>query len=160
MPVLYAIFIYMGVAPLFELEFFHRILLIFMAKGSQSDLVFLRHVRLSRVHLFTFIQIFCLVGLFLFKINKSISITFPLMVLSLVFIRFGMSYIFTEKELTFLDDLIPGMNSQRKRRKSLNLRDIDTKIYEKARQDRAVGFSTNMNRLERNKSAPLLYRKY
>jgi hypothetical protein len=108
MPVLYAVFIYMGVAPLFELEFFHRILLLLMPKSCLPDLMYLRHVSLRRVHLFTILQLACLVALFLFKLNKTISITFPLMVLSLVFIRFALRYLFTQKELSYLDDLLPG----------------------------------------------------
>ena len=108
MAVLYAIFLYMGVTPMGELEFVQRILLLFRPRNNLPDLVYLRQVRLSRVHLFTLIQIICLVILFLLKMNKMISITFPLMVVSLVFIRFGLNYVFTEKELSYLDDLIPG----------------------------------------------------
>ena len=80
MPVLYAIFMYMGVTPMGELEFFQRILLFLMPKKYQPDLVFLRHVRLGRVHLFTLIQIICLILLFVLKLFKAISIVFPMMV--------------------------------------------------------------------------------
>lgn len=80
MAVLYAIFMYMGVTPMSELEFYQRIQLMFMPKKLQPDLVYLRHVRLHRVHLFTAIQIACLVALFALKLNKTISISFPLMV--------------------------------------------------------------------------------
>lgn len=80
MAVLYAIFMYMGVTPMSELEFYQRILIMFMPKKLQPDLGFLRHVRLHRVHLFTAIQIICLAVLFALKLNKTISITFPLMV--------------------------------------------------------------------------------
>ena len=80
MAVLYAIFMYMGVTPMAELEFYQRILIMFMPKKLQPDLGFLRHVRLHRVHLFTAIQIACLAVLFALKLNKTVSITFPLMV--------------------------------------------------------------------------------
>lgn len=80
MAVLYAIFLYMGVTPMSELEFYQRILLMFMPRKQQPDLLFLRHVRLWRVHLFTIIQIMCLLVLFLLKLNETISISFPLMV--------------------------------------------------------------------------------
>ena len=80
MAVLYAIFMYMGVTPMSELEFYQRILIMFMPKKLQPDLGYLRHVRLNRVHLFTAIQILCLAVLFALKLNKTVSITFPLMV--------------------------------------------------------------------------------
>lgn len=103
-----------------ELEFYQRVLLILMPKKHQPDLVFLRHVRLNRVNLFTFIQVVCLICLFLLKLYKTISITFPIMVLALVFIRLFLNYVFTEKELSYLDDIIPGTETKRKRRISLN----------------------------------------
>lgn len=80
MPVLYAIFLYMGVTPMGELDFWRRILLFFMPKKHQPDYVFTRHVRLGRVHLFTFIQVVCTFLLYALKSNKVLSITFPLMV--------------------------------------------------------------------------------
>ena len=131
MAVLYAIFMYMGVTPMTELEFFQRILLLVMPKKHQPDLVFLRHVRLSRVNLFTGIQIFCLLLLFIIKMNKQISITFPLMVLALVFIRYGLCYFFTEKELSYLDDILPGTG---KKKKILNVTDVNIDLVEKARK--------------------------
>lgn len=84
MAVLYAVFMYMGVTPMSELEFYQRILLFFMPKKQQPDLIFLRHVRLWRVHLFTAIQILCLLALFLLKLNKIVSITFPIMVIKII----------------------------------------------------------------------------
>lgn len=113
MPVLYAIFMYMGVTPMGELELYKRILLLFMPKKHQPDHIFTRHVRLYRVHLFTFIQIICLVILYALKMNKTISITFPLMVVCLVFIRFALNYVFTDKELNYLDDILPALRKKK-----------------------------------------------
>ena len=45
----------------------------------QPDYVYLRHVKLWRVHLFTLVQLTCLVLLWLIKTSKA-SIVFPLMV--------------------------------------------------------------------------------
>ncbi|RNA30529.1 Sodium-driven chloride bicarbonate [Brachionus plicatilis] len=131
MAVLYAIFMYMGVTPMGELEFFQRIQLLLMPKKHQPDLVYLRHVRLSRVHLFTIIQLICLVILFILKMNKKVSITFPLMVLALVFIRYALSYFFTEKELSYLDDILPGTG---KKKKVLNVGEVNIDILEQARK--------------------------
>jgi hypothetical protein len=80
MPVLYAIFLYMGINPLKEIQFMHRLLLIFMPEKYQPSYNFLKHVRTYKVHLFTFIQLLSLIFLFVIKMNKTISIMFPLMV--------------------------------------------------------------------------------
>lgn len=114
MPVLYAVFMYMGVTPMGELDFFQRILLLLMPKKHQPDHVFTRYVRLFRVNLFTFIQITCLVLLYALKMNKTLSITFPLMVVALVFIRVGLNYFFTDVELRHLDDILPSFRSNKK----------------------------------------------
>ena len=80
MPVLYGVFLYMGVASLNGLQFFDRILLFFMPKKYQPDLPYLRRVPLTRVHIFTGIQMACLVGLWIVKDIKQTSILFPVMV--------------------------------------------------------------------------------
>lgn len=149
MAVLYAIFMYMGVTPMTELEFFQRILLLVMPKKHQPDLVFLRHVRLSRVNLFTGIQLSCLILLFIIKMNKQISITFPLMVLALVFIRYGLCFFFTEKELSYLDDILPGTG---KKKKMLNVTDVNIDLVEKARK-RSI-----LHKLKNKSDASLKYK--
>ena len=80
MPVLFGLFLYMGVASLNGLQMFDRICLFFMPKKYQPDLTYLRRVPLSRVHLFTAIQVTSLIGLWIVKDIKNISILFPLMV--------------------------------------------------------------------------------
>ena len=83
MPVLYGVFLYMGVASLNGIQFFDRILLFFMPKKYQPDLPYLRRVPLMRVHLFTGIQLLCLVALWIIKDIKATSILFPVMVSAL-----------------------------------------------------------------------------
>ena len=51
-----------------------------MPQKHQPDYPYLRHVRIARVHLFTFIQILSLAGMFAVKNVKSIAIVFPLLV--------------------------------------------------------------------------------
>ena len=80
MPVLYGVFLYMGVASLNGIQFFDRILLFFMPKKYQPDVPYLRQVKLSRVHLFTGVQLASLAGLWTIKDIKSTSILFPIMV--------------------------------------------------------------------------------
>ena len=51
-----------------------------MPAKYQPDYEYLRHVPIKRVHIFTFIQVICLVLLWVIKMVKKISIAFPLMV--------------------------------------------------------------------------------
>lgn len=51
-----------------------------MPQKHQPDYPYLRHVPIKRVHLFTFLQLLSLVGMFAVKNVKSIAITFPLLV--------------------------------------------------------------------------------
>jgi hypothetical protein len=102
MPVLYGVFMFMGVSALRNMQvshtrsillitidnvryvsfnkIFHRFLLFFMPQKHQPDYPYLRHVRITRVHLFTGIQLISLVGMFLVKSIKSIAIAFPILV--------------------------------------------------------------------------------
>jgi hypothetical protein len=65
---------------LFEFQMIQRILIIFMPQKYQPDYKFLRHVPLTKVYLYTGIQIVCLASLWAVKSVKSISIVFPIMV--------------------------------------------------------------------------------
>ncbi|CAF3643219.1 unnamed protein product [Rotaria sordida] len=107
MPVLYGVFLYMGISSMKEIQLISRILLIFMPEKYQPDYVYLRHVRTRRVHLFTLIQLSCLALLWIIKSIQSISILFPIMVLALVGARKLMDYLFTQRELEYLDDIMP-----------------------------------------------------
>ena len=112
MPVLYGVFLYMGISSMKEIQLISRILLIFMPEKYQPDYVYLRHVRTRRVHLFTFMQLSCLTLLWVIKSIKSISILFPIMVLALVGARKLMDYIFTQRELGYLDDVMPEVTKK------------------------------------------------
>ncbi|XP_012941835.1 sodium bicarbonate cotransporter 3 [Aplysia californica] len=107
MAVLYGVFLYMGVAALKGMQFIDRILLFFKPAKYQPDYTYLRHVPIKRVHIFTLIQSVCLAVLWVIKTVKSVSIIFPIMVLGTCFVRKAMDYIFTQRELKWLDDLMP-----------------------------------------------------
>ncbi|NWI14857.1 S4A4 protein, partial [Crypturellus soui] len=79
MPVLYGVFLHMGVAALNSIQFTERVQLLLMPAKHQPDLIYLRHVPLRRVHLFTFIQVMCLAMLWVLK-STAAAIIFPLMV--------------------------------------------------------------------------------
>uniref|UniRef100_A0A671Q6X5 Anion exchange protein n=1 Tax=Sinocyclocheilus anshuiensis TaxID=1608454 RepID=A0A671Q6X5_9TELE len=83
MPVLYGVFLYMGVASLGGIQFWDRIKLIMMPAKHQPDFSYLRHVPLRRVHLFTLVQIVCLAVLWILK-STFLAIIFPVMILGLM----------------------------------------------------------------------------
>ncbi|XP_037618051.1 sodium-driven chloride bicarbonate exchanger-like isoform X4 [Sebastes umbrosus] len=106
MPVLYGVFLYMGASSLRGIQFFDRLKLFSMPAKHQPDFIYLRHVPLRKVHLFTIIQLSCLILLWVIK-TSNYAIVFPMMVLALVFIRKLLDFIFTKRELSWLDDLMP-----------------------------------------------------
>ncbi|KOX70859.1 Sodium bicarbonate cotransporter 3 [Melipona quadrifasciata] len=107
MPVLFGVFLYMGVASLKGLQFFDRILIMLMPVKYQPDYMFLRQVPLKRVHLFTTIQLTCLACLWIIKSFSTTSILFPLMLVVMIGIRKSLDLVFTQRELKILDDVMP-----------------------------------------------------
>ncbi|XP_046822192.1 electroneutral sodium bicarbonate exchanger 1 isoform X5 [Vespa crabro] len=107
MPVLFGVFLYMGVASLKGLQFFDRILIMLMPVKYQPDYMFLRQVPLKRVHVFTAIQLTCLACLWIIKSFSTTSILFPLMLVVMIGIRKSLDLIFTQRELKILDDVMP-----------------------------------------------------
>lgn len=106
MPVLYGVFLYMGVSSLKGIQLFDRIKLFGMPAKHQPDLIYLRYVPLWKVHIFTVVQLSCLIVLWAIKASPA-AVIFPMMVLALVFIRKLLDFCFTKRELSWLDDLIP-----------------------------------------------------
>lgn len=80
MAVLYGIFMFMGVSALNSMQFFERILILFMPPKHQPDRKYLRYVNTKRVHLFTIIQLISTSGLYLIKFIESVAILFPVLV--------------------------------------------------------------------------------
>uniref|UniRef100_A0A8K9UIT3 Anion exchange protein n=1 Tax=Oncorhynchus mykiss TaxID=8022 RepID=A0A8K9UIT3_ONCMY len=105
MPVLYGVFLYMGVASLAGIQFWERIKLYLMPAKHQPDFSFLRHVPLRRVHLFTLVQIICLAVLWILKSTVA-AIIFPVMILGLMVVRKMMDLIFSQHDLAWLDDIL------------------------------------------------------
>ncbi|XP_030004861.1 electrogenic sodium bicarbonate cotransporter 1-like isoform X4 [Sphaeramia orbicularis] len=113
MPVLYGVFLYMGVASLNGVQFMDRLQLLLMPAKHQPDLIYLRHVPQRRIHLFTFIQGLCLALLWILKSTVA-AIIFPVMILALVAVRKAMDYIFSQHDLSYLDDVIPEKDKKKK----------------------------------------------
>ncbi|KRG03358.1 sodium bicarbonate cotransporter 3 isoform X12 [Drosophila mojavensis] len=125
MPVLFGVFLYMGVASLKGLQFFDRILIMFMPAKYQPDYMFLRQVPIKRVHLFTAIQLACLIILWLIKSFSQTSILFPLMLVVMIGIRKSLDFVFTRRELKILDDIMPEMT---KRAAADDLHQLDAEV--------------------------------
>ncbi|XP_065099935.1 electrogenic sodium bicarbonate cotransporter 1 isoform X4 [Paramisgurnus dabryanus] len=113
MPVLYGVFLYMGVASLNGVQFMDRLQLLLMPAKHQPDLIYLRHVPLRRIHLFTFIQVLCLALLWILKSTVA-AIIFPVMILALVAVRKAMDYLFSQHDLGYLDDVMPEKEKKKK----------------------------------------------
>ncbi|XP_042321372.1 anion exchange protein 4 [Sceloporus undulatus] len=124
MPVLYGIFLYMGVAALSSIQFTDRLQLLLMPAKHQPDFIYLRHVPLRQVHLFTFIQALCLAVLWIIK-STAAAIIFPLMLLALVGVRKVMEYIFPRHYLAWLDDIMPEKERKEEEEKLKRKQDQD-----------------------------------
>ncbi|XP_071615140.1 anion exchange protein 4 [Heliangelus exortis] len=107
MPVLYGVFLHMGVAALNSIQLTDRVRLLLMPAKHQPDLIYLRHVPLRRVHLFTIIQLLCLALLWLLK-STAAAILFPVMLLGLVGLRKGLERVFSPHDLVWLDGPVPA----------------------------------------------------
>ncbi|XP_053195523.1 electrogenic sodium bicarbonate cotransporter 4-like [Scomber japonicus] len=113
MPVLYGVFLYMGVASLSGIQFWERIKLCLMPAKHQPDFSFLRHVPLRRVHLFTLVQILCLAVLWILK-STFLAIIFPVMILGLMVVRKLLDLMFSQHDLAWLDDILPDKDKKKK----------------------------------------------
>lgn len=107
LPVLHGVFLFMGISCLNGIELVHRVLIVLMPSKNQPDYLFLRNVRMSRVHLFTAIQVVSIAAMWAIKSIEQTAIAFPLLVLAMCFIRKALDYLFTQRELLYLDDIIP-----------------------------------------------------
>uniref|UniRef100_A0A8C5CVB6 Anion exchange protein n=1 Tax=Gadus morhua TaxID=8049 RepID=A0A8C5CVB6_GADMO len=132
MPVLYGVFLYMGVSSLKGIQFFDRIKLFGMPAKHQPDLIYLRYVPLWKVHVFTLVQLTCLVLLWVIKASSA-AVVFPMMVLALVFIRKLLDFFFTKRELSWLDDLIPESKKKKeddKKKRERQKREAEARLQE------------------------------
>nr|KAF6329324.1 solute carrier family 4 member 5 [Pipistrellus kuhlii] len=121
MPVLYGVFLYMGVASLNGIQeirgsefktqvrltpFWDRCKLFLMPAKHQPDHAFLRHVPLRRIHLFTLVQVLCLAVLWILKSTVA-AIIFPVMILGLIIVRRLLDLVFSQHDLAWIDNILP-----------------------------------------------------
>nr|XP_045015744.1 band 3 anion transport protein [Jaculus jaculus] len=101
--VLFGIFLYMGVTSLSGIQLFDRILLLGKPPKYHPDVPFVKRVRTWRMHLFTGIQIICLVLLWVVKSTPA-SLALPfVLILTVPLRRFLLPLIFSKLELQCLD---------------------------------------------------------
>uniref|UniRef100_A0A4W5Q8N7 Solute carrier family 4 member 7 n=1 Tax=Hucho hucho TaxID=62062 RepID=A0A4W5Q8N7_9TELE len=129
MPVLYGVFLYMGVSSLKGIQFFDRIKLFCMPAKHQPDLIYLRYVPLWKVHVFTLVQLTCLVLLWVIKASAA-AVVFPMMVLALVFIRKLLDLCFTNRELSWLDDLMPESKKKKEDDKKKKAKEVRVQLLD------------------------------
>ncbi|KAL7381412.1 hypothetical protein ABVT39_005174 [Epinephelus coioides] len=148
MPVLYGVFLYMGVSSLKGIQFFDRIKLFGMPAKHQPDLIYLRYVPLWKVHIFTIVQLTCLVLLWVIKASAA-AVVFPMMVLALVFVRKLLDLIFTKRELSWLDDLMPESKKKKeddKKKKAQEKLEEESRLQEEEERGLKVSYEAS-NRL-------------
>ena len=106
-PVLYGVFLYMGLTTLGTNQFWNRVMLFFAhpsmyEKACQEP--FVENVPAKRLCLYTGIQLFLFVLLYAVKSIKPIAIAFPIIIMACIPIRlFLLPRIFSSDELILLD---------------------------------------------------------
>merc|ERR1719356_1843725 len=103
-PVLYGVFLYMGLTSLSTNQFWLRTNMFLMQPSRYPSLCFTERVEHKRMHMFTAIQLFLFATLYAIKSVKTIAIAFPIIIAICIPIRlFLLPKIFTKDELLFLD---------------------------------------------------------
>ncbi|KAJ8334562.1 hypothetical protein SKAU_G00402010 [Synaphobranchus kaupii] len=153
MPVLYGVFLYMGVSSLKGIQFFDRIKLFGMPAKHQPDLIYLRYVPLWKVHVFTLIQLSCLVLLWVIKASAA-AVVFPMMVLALVFIRKLLDFGFTKRELSWLDDIIPESKKKKEDDKKKKEKEAQRMLEEDKEEVTIPYDGGNPMKIDRLKDSP------
>ncbi|XP_022213728.2 anion exchange protein 3 isoform X4 [Drosophila obscura] len=102
MAVLFGVFLYMGVASMSGIQFFERIRLYFMPVKHYPPTSYVKRVRPWKLHLFTTIQVLCLVVLWSVK-SSRFSLAFPFFLIMMVPIRQRLVALYKPEELQALD---------------------------------------------------------
>ena len=102
MSVLFGLFLFMGVASMRGNQFFDRMKLWVMDRERYPTHSYIRAIPNRTIHLFTAIQLVCLVVLWVVK-TSSIGILFPVFIALLVPVRMLLDRYFDEEHLALLD---------------------------------------------------------
>ena len=105
-PVLYGVFLFMGLAALSTNQFWLRFTMMFMqpSKYPKTE-AFAKYLKPSRIHCYTAIQVLLFISLMVFRSIKSVAIAFPIIIKACIPIRmYILPHLFSKEELILLDD--------------------------------------------------------
>mmetsp|Transcript_823 Transcript_823/g.2356 ORF Transcript_823/g.2356 Transcript_823/m.2356 type:complete len:633 (-) Transcript_823:238-2136(-) len=103
-PVLYGVFLFMGINSLSTNQLWGRFKMLFMQPSRLPDEPFTKYMPHNKVHLFTIIQVFIFICLVVFRSIPQIAIAFPIIVKLCIPIRqYLLPKLFSKEELTLLD---------------------------------------------------------
>ena len=103
-PVLYGVFLFMGIVSLSTNEFWQRFKMFFMQGSRLPDYPFTKYVSKQKMHMFTAIQVLLFILLTVFRSVKVIAIAFAVVIKICIPIRmYILPRWFSEEELILLD---------------------------------------------------------
>ena len=103
-PVLYGVFLYMGITSLSTNQFWSRFSMLFMQPSRYPNEPYTQHVSISQMHKYTAIQLFLFILLYVVQVIKPIAIVFPIVIKICIPIRmYILPKYFAEHELILLD---------------------------------------------------------
>ncbi|XP_071443219.1 band 3 anion transport protein isoform X2 [Hetaerina americana] len=100
--VLFGVFLYMGISSTNGIQFIDRLHLFFMPVKHHPRVPYVRRVQTMKMHLFTFIQLMCLVVLWTVKSTQA-ALAFPFFLILMVPLRIHLKHCFSPSELHALD---------------------------------------------------------
>uniref|UniRef100_A0A6U2JP69 Bicarbonate transporter-like transmembrane domain-containing protein n=1 Tax=Pseudictyota dubia TaxID=2749911 RepID=A0A6U2JP69_9STRA len=107
-PVLYGVFLFMGIVSLASNEFWHRFNMLFMQRSRLPDEPFTKYIAHGRTHMYTLIQVFIFVCLVVFRSIPQIAVAFPIIIKLCIPIRsYLLPLCFSKDELILLDGESP-----------------------------------------------------
>ena len=103
-PVLYGVFLFMGLVSLGSNQFWGRMMMFFMQPSKYPVQPYTQYMAPKRMHLFTAIQLFFFASLYVVKSIKVIAIAFPILIALCIPVRiYLLPKIFNEDELILID---------------------------------------------------------
>ncbi|KAK7501372.1 hypothetical protein BaRGS_00007497 [Batillaria attramentaria] len=100
---LFGVFLYLGFSAMSGVQMFERIKLLLMPVKYHPSVGYVRRVHVTKMHLFTVIQLLCLILLLIIKSTQA-ALAFPFALILLIPVRLKiLNRFFTEQELHELD---------------------------------------------------------
>ena len=123
-PILYGVFLFMGLVSMATNQFWNRINMLFMESSKLPREPYTAYMETRRMHMFTAIQILLFGLLYAIKAIKKIAIAFPLVIACCIPIRlYLLPKIFTKEELIMIDGSEEDINAYLKANEQKTERD-------------------------------------